>query len=107
MQEGTKKLISDIVEKIVSEYKPQRIILFGSYAYGTPSEESDLDIFIIKDTDSPPPDRWMEVRKILRPLNRFIPISPLIYTTCEIEERRKVRDFFIEDILEKGKVLYG
>lgn len=106
-EEKTEKLITDIVEKITSEYKPRRIILFGSYAYGSPTEGSDVDILIIKDTDSPPQDRWIEVRRILRPLNRIVPISPLIYTPKEIEERRKIKDFFIEDIMEKGKVLYG
>ena len=106
-EERAKEIISGIVEKIVKEYNPRRIILFGSYAYGTPGDASDLDILIIKDTDSPPRDRWMEVRRILRPFNRLIPISPLVYTTREVEERRMVKDFFIEDILNKGRVLYG
>ncbi|MHB9030060.1 MAG: nucleotidyltransferase domain-containing protein [Candidatus Latescibacterota bacterium] len=101
------KLIRQLVEKIVRGYDPKRIILFGSYAYGTPTSESDIDLFIIKNTDKRPMDRWMEVKRLLRDPDRVIPVSPLVYTEREIEERQAIKDLFLAEIFEKGKVLYG
>lgn len=102
-----RKIIADIVDEILKRYKPQKVILFGSYAYGEPKEDSDIDLLIIKNTDKRPIDRWIQVKRILRDKCRILPISPLVYTEQEIEQRLAVKDFFIEEILEKGDVLYG
>lgn len=102
-----RKIIFESVEKILAEYKPKKIILFGSYAYGEPSENSDIDLLIIKNTDKKPIDRWIEVKKFLRDISQSVPISPLVYTEKEIEDRIAVKDFFVEEILQKGEVLYG
>jgi predicted nucleotidyltransferase len=102
-----KKIIHQIVEKLENNYKPQKILLFGSYAYGDPTEDSDLDLLIIKDTDKSPIDRWLEVKKILRDPERRIPVSALVYTEQEIEARKAIKDFFIAEIFKKGKLLYG
>lgn len=104
---ATRRVILDIAHKIWTEYRPEKIILFGSYAYGAPTEDSDIDLLIIKDTEKRPVDRWMEVKRILRGTARFLPVSPLVYTREEIEGRSAIKDFFIEEILEKGEVLYG
>ncbi len=101
------ELIQQLVEKIVSGDFPKKIILFGSYAYGNPTSDSDIDLLIIKNTDQRPMDRWMEIKRLLRDPDRTIPVSPLVYTEREIEERRTIKDFFLEEIFEKGKVLYG
>jgi len=103
----TTKVIRRIVEKLKIEYHPQKILLFGSYAYGEPDEESDIDLLIIKDTNQRPLERWVEVKKILRDPERTLPVSPLVYTEKEIERRVKIKDFFIEDILKYGELLYG
>ena len=102
-----KRIIQAIVEKITREYQPKKVILFGSYAYGEPAEDSDVDILIIKDTDKKPIDRWIEVKRILRDVSKNTPVSPFVYTEKEIAARRTIKDFFIEEIFEKGKVLYG
>ena len=109
MNDGAKirEIILDIVRKLAEEYKPKKIILFGSHAYGRPSEESDIDLLIIKETNKRPIDRWVEVKKLLRETSRSLPISPLVYTEKEIEERTAIKDFFVEEIFEKGEVLYG
>ncbi len=104
--EKVRKIISEIVEKLKEGYQPDKIILFGSYAYGEPTGDSDIDMLIIKDTDKRQIDRWMEVRKLTRDPERKIPFSPLIYTKEEIEQRLKIGDFFIEEILENGVVVY-
>jgi predicted nucleotidyltransferase len=103
----TRQIILRVVEKIVKEYRPKKVILFGSYAYGKPAEDSDVDLLIIKNTDKRPIDRWIEVKKLLRDTSRSLPVSPLVYTEEEIEERNAIKDFFIEEIFEKGEILYG
>jgi len=95
------------VKKIVAGYSPRKIILFGSFAYGTPAEDSDVDLLIIKDTDKRPIERWMEVKRLLRDPKRMISISPLVYTMQEISDRLAIKDFFVREVLEKGEVLYG
>lgn len=103
----TRQLILSLVEEIKERYSPVKIVLFGSHAYGKPDVDSDIDLLIIKNTDKRPMDRWIEIKRILRDFQRTIPVSPLIYTEKEIEERKAIKDFFIEEILEKGEVLYG
>ena len=102
-----KQIILKMAEKIAKEYHPEKIILFGSYAYGEPTEDSDIDLLIIKNTDERPIDRWMRIKRLLRDTTRDFPVSPMVYTEKEIEERNAIKDFFIEEILEKGEVLYG
>lgn len=104
---GVRKIILEIVDRIVKVYKPKKVILLGSYAYGEPTEDSDIDLLIIKNTDKRPIDRWVEVKRLLRDNSRTLPVSPLVYTEKEIEERVAMKDFFVEEILEKGEVLYG
>lgn len=98
--------ISGIVEAILKKYKPKKIILFGSYAYGEPAEESDIDLLIIKNTKKRPIDRWIEVKRLLRDKSRMLGVSPLVYTEKEIEERLAIGDFFVEEVLDKGEILY-
>ena len=102
-----KKIITEITDRILKGYKPKKVILFGSYAYGEPTEDSDVDLLIIKNTDKKPLDRWIEVKKLLRDISRTVPISPRVYTEKEIEQRLAIKDFFIEEIFEKGDILYG
>jgi len=104
---SVRKIINEIVDRISKGYKPKKVILFGSYAYGEPTEDSDIDLLIIKNTDKRPIDRWVEVKRILRDRSRMLPVSPLVYTEKEIEERIAMKDFFVEEIFEKGEVLYG
>jgi len=65
MKKEVKTIISEIVEKLKREYKPQRIILFGSYAYGNPTEDSDIDLLILKNTDKRRVDRFVQVKRII------------------------------------------
>lgn len=100
-------IIKKVVDTLVEEYKPDKIILFGSYAYGTYTEDSDIDILIIKKTDKKRRvDRFVEVKRLIYDPGNKIPVSPLVLTDAEIKERLKIGDDFIEEILTKGKVLY-
>ena len=100
-------MVQDIVQRIVSGYSPQKIILFGSFANGKPDEDSDIGLLIIKDTDKRPLERWMEVKRLVRDRNRKASVSPLVYTRNEIKDRLAMKDFFIQEVIEKGEVLYG
>lgn len=102
----TNELIQQILHKIVTGYTPELVILFGSYAYGEPDEMSDIDLLIIKETMQRPIKRWTELKRLLRDRNRLAPVSPLVYTPQEVEERLALGDMFLEEILERGKTLY-
>ena len=96
--------ISEIVNKIAAGYNPDKIILFSSYATGSPNEDSDLDLFVIKDTDLPRPQRTVQVRKML--YGSMIPIDLIVYTPKEINESKKNRFSFVYEVLNTGKTLY-
>ena len=100
------QLIARIAETIGRVYKPQQIILFGSYACGNPTEDSDIDLFIIKDTDVSIVDRFVEVKQLIYDPQLRIPVSPLIYTPEELEEHLNMGDDFVKEIMSEGKVLY-
>ena len=105
VEEETKRKIQAIADKIVREYKPEKIILFGSYAWGNPHEDSDLDLFIIKKTDDPMLKRMEDVDKLFFP--REFAMDFLVYTPEQLEKRRKMQDPFVIDVIDKGKLLYA
>jgi len=101
------KMTKEIVSKLVRDYNPEKIILYGSYASGNYDDDSDIDLLIIKETDDRFIDRWVAVRKILTDRNRKIPLEPLVLTPHEISSRLERGDQFIAEILDKGKLLYA
>lgn len=102
-----RKIIIEMVEKIKREYQPERIILFGSYAYGTPDRDSDIDLLVIKDTHERPIDRRVAVRRLVSDPKRIIPFEPIVMTPCEIQKRLEIGDQFLREIIEMGEVLYA
>ena len=99
--------VERIVERIVETYAPQQVILFGSFAYGEPNSDSDLDLLIIKDTNASPLDRRVRVRRLAFEPDRFTPLSPLVLTPAELAHRLELGDPFFKEIVARGKVLYG
>ena len=97
--------INEAINRIVKNINPEKIILFGSYAQGNPSEDSDLDILIIKEMRMPRYKRSREVKKHLRGLK--IPIDVIVYTRKEIKEWEETKTAFISQTIKQGKVLYG
>ncbi|NVM27237.1 MAG: nucleotidyltransferase domain-containing protein [Candidatus Helarchaeota archaeon] len=106
MQSDVKEILSEVIEKLKHEYVPLKIILFGSYAYGTPTEDSDIDILILKDTKKRRVDRIVRVKRLIYNPNRKIPVSPFVYTPDELEERLRIGDDFVIEIIQKGIILY-
>jgi predicted nucleotidyltransferase len=100
-------LLKDIVRRLNKSYDPEKIILYGSYAYGNPTSDSDIDLLIIKDTDKRSVDRFVEVKQIIYKPGRSVPISPLVYTPKELEDRLKMGDDFVAEIMARGKILYA
>jgi len=96
--------LEDVRKRIVEEFDPHRIILFGSYAYGQPTPDSDVDLLIVMESDERPAARAMQVSRLLRP--RLFPMDILVRTPEEIQHRLKIGDYFIRKVLERGRVLY-
>lgn len=100
----TKDRLQEIVERIVKGVDPERIILFGSYAYGNPNEDSDLDILVIMESTARPAERSLMVSRLLRP--RPFPMDILVRSRQEIEQAKKEGNVFFLDIIQRGKVIY-
>jgi predicted nucleotidyltransferase len=100
----TPLFLQEIVRRIVDTVDPAQIILFGSYAYGTPHKDSDVDILVIMETDRPRHKRPVMINKALAGL--LIPKDILVYTPAEIDDWKDVPQAFITQILKKGVVVY-
>ena len=103
--EVTENLLDQMVQKIVNLFAPQKVILFGSHAWGTPQKDSDVDLLIIMESLLRPAQRSPVMSLACRPRN--LPVDFLVKTPTEIEYRLKIRDPFLKRILEQGRVLYA
>lgn len=92
-----------ICKKIADEFQPEKIILFGSHAYGTPTPESDLDLLVIMPFEGSP---LAQAVKISRRLRLFLPVDLIVRTREQVQARLGMDDFFMRDIIERGKVMY-
>ncbi len=101
---GIKDYIEYLTETIKTKIKPNRLILFGSHAYGIPNKDSDIDILIEIDTDIKKSKRSIEVSKLF--LNREYPLDLIVYTPAEVKSKLSNNDPFLQNIFNKGKVLY-
>jgi predicted nucleotidyltransferase len=99
-------LIQQITERIVRECNPHKIILFGSFAWGTPWRYSDLDLLIVMDSLVARPDeRALQIEAMFCDLD--CPMDLLVYTPEEVATCLRKRNPFIRDILKRGRVLYA
>ena len=99
------KEVKRLTLKIQKEYKPDKIIIFGSFASGKITQDSDVDFFIIKKTAKLRRERNREVSRLL--IDRQIPVDILVYTPSEVRKRKEMGDYFIKDILHSGKLVYA
>ena len=101
----TPELIQYIVKKIVQEVKPEKIILFGSYARGDFNKSSDLDLFIIKDDEASSRVIRRKIEALLR--GRRFAVDLLVRKSEEVEWNFKAENpFYLYHIFKYGKVLY-
>lgn len=96
-------IIEEACQAIVEAFHPQRVILFGSHAYGSPGPDSDMDFLVIMPFEGSPIRKAAEVS--LR-IPRRSPVDVLVRTPEQVQERLALNDFFMREIIEKGLVLY-
>ena len=98
-----KQLIKLTVKEAVEKTNPEKIILFGSYAYGNPTKDSDVDLLIIQNTHLSGTKRYCAV---INNIPHLFAMDLLVKTPAEIKKRLKMGDPFYKEIMQKGKVLY-
>ncbi len=92
-----------IIEVIKTEYRPEKIVLFGSLAAGDVHEWSDIDLLIVKETPKRPIERTLELFRLIRPK---VGVDLFIYTPEEYEILLKEKFSFLMSILKTGKTVY-
>jgi len=97
-----KDIVKLIADRLRERYKAREVILFGSYARGEETPDSDIDILVISESKERYFERQATVRRIIRDLKKKIPVAPIVLTPDELAERKKQGDQFIEEILSTG-----
>ncbi len=95
--------IQDFAQRVAEEFHPERIILFGSYAHGTPGPDSDVDLLVILPFSGKP---WRMASLIRRRIHPPFPADILARTPSQVLERIHRGDCFFREITEQGRVLY-
>ena len=103
--EVTDALLKEITRKIVDRFQPEKVILFGSHAWGNPDPESDVDLFVVMESELSRAHRSARIALECRP--RYLGMDIIVRTPVEVEKRMKMGDPFVKRILEDGKVLYA
>ncbi|MFH1320927.1 MAG: nucleotidyltransferase domain-containing protein [Bacteroidota bacterium] len=93
-----------MIDRIRKVAEPEKIILFGSYAYGVPNTKSDIDILVIMKSDLPRYKRSIPISSALSKIMLLMDI--VVYTPQEVEEWSEVPMAFITSIIKNGKVIY-
>jgi HEPN domain-containing protein/predicted nucleotidyltransferase len=110
MEQKGRTVLSRIVGKLVEEYQPDKIFLFGSYAYGRPHQDSDLDLFLVKDAKGAKGDRWSrrdEVKQIISPVRDGMSVDIFVLTPSELHEELLKGNQFYQEMVSRGILLYG
>jgi len=106
MQKVTTELLNKISDRIVNTIHPDKIVLFGSYAWGTPHTNSDVDLFVIVPfSNEPSYKRATSVYRCLRDIT--VPFDVIVQTRDELERTAGIPSSFTHKIMEEGKLLYG
>jgi predicted nucleotidyltransferase len=106
MKQVTTELLEQITQKLAATLNPEQIILFGSYAYGEPNEDSDIDLMVIVSHSDEP--RYRRSRLAYRALRGIrIPTDVIVVTREEVKRKINVKSSLISRVIHDGKVLYG
>ena len=95
--------IREAAQQIAERFRPQKIVLFGSYGYGKPTAGSDVDLLVIMDTPLPNVEQAVEIR---RAIEFSFPTDLMVRTPKLVAERLGLGDTFLREVLGKGAVLY-
>ncbi|MBI5303942.1 MAG: nucleotidyltransferase domain-containing protein [Chloroflexi bacterium] len=96
--------INAVVKRTAEKFDPERIILFGSYAYGKPHQYSDVDLLVVMKTKERPRTKQIEISRALSPHPFGMDI--LVRAPDQIQERIAMGDYFLREIVTEGKILY-
>ena len=100
----TRETIDYVVDVIVQARHPDLIVLFGSYAQGDHEWDSDLDLLLVMETDLPPTERSLEVRRLFDHLP--CPMDIVVYTPTELAYWKDIPSSFVYQVLSQGVILY-
>jgi uncharacterized protein len=95
--------IQALSQQIIDKFQPERIILFGSYAYGEPTADSDVDLLVILPFQEMPVQKAIAIRQQIK---APFPLDLMARTPEYIQQRLEMGDFFIQDVIQNGRVLY-
>ena len=95
--------IQSVTRQIVQQFHPQKVILFGSYAYGQPTEDSDVDFLVVMDTDESP---LHVAAKIAAAIEHPFPLDIVVRTPTEFASAVHRRGVFATEVATKGITLY-
>ncbi|MBI5651642.1 MAG: nucleotidyltransferase domain-containing protein [Chloroflexi bacterium] len=98
------RAIRTVAQRIANQFHPEKIILFGSYAYGKPKPESDVDLLVVMETRLREKQQRLEISRALSP--RPFPLDVVVRTPRQVQERVALGDTFIAEIMTRGKPLY-
>ena len=98
-----RKTIDDLASEIASRFRPQKIILFGSYAYGNPGSTSDVDLLVVMETQY---SELNQAAEICRTVSYRFGLDLLVYTPQHLAQRLELGDPFLKEITQRGVVLY-
>ena len=96
-------VIDNLIAEIAQTFKPQQIILFGSYASGNPRPESDLDLLVVTDKETKGERQSLAIR---RHLGVMFGLDIIVYSPEKLEERIRKGDWFLREVIDTGKVVY-
>ena len=100
----SKKIIKKIVKEIVDACDPEMVILFGSYGRGKPKKDSDLDVFVVADLPGTDSEKIRFIRRAVT--ERGFGFDVVVRSAKEVKRALSGRDWFIQEIVREGKVLY-
>jgi predicted nucleotidyltransferase len=99
----SKRTIKKVTKEIVAHFHPRQVILFGSYAYGTPTEDSDVDLLVIMESEE---RNLPQALKISRAISHPFPMDLVVLKPWEVQKRLQGGDLVLREILTKGEVLF-
>jgi predicted nucleotidyltransferase len=102
------KQIRCLCEAIVQEFQPEKIVLFGSYAYGEPRPDSDVDLLVVMPFEgSPFRQAAVILSHVVRTVGVVLPMDLVVRTAEQVQERLHMGDSFMREIIEHGKMMYS
>ncbi|HBJ88247.1 MAG: nucleotidyltransferase domain-containing protein [Prosthecobacter sp.] len=106
LRERAQPVIAEATRRLVEEFQPEQVWLFGSYAWGEPTEDSDLDlVVVVKESDERPLARDQRAHRCLGQLD--MPKDVLVKTRQEFDLYRDVRPSLTYKIVREGRLLHG